>query len=87
MKRAAVVVMLLGLAAPATAASPHYDTQYFFAATRALVDDPMATGWKALWAPGTVVVDLASLPFAALLGLGGLRASESSDETGADEES
>jgi len=69
----ALAVTLARPACAADAPSPRYDTHYFFAATRALVADPMHDGWKALLAPATVGVDLASLPFAALLGLGGLR--------------
>jgi len=71
----AALAVVVALAPPAAAAdaSPRYDTHYLFAATRALVADPMHDGWKALLAPATVGVDLASLPFAALLGLGGFR--------------
>jgi hypothetical protein len=78
----AAVVLATLLVRPAAAATtaPRYDTQYFFAATRALVADPMADGWKALLAPGTVVVDVASLPFAALLGFTGFAGAESSDD-------
>jgi hypothetical protein len=86
MRRAglAVVAVAILLARPAAAATgaPRYDTQYLFAATRALVADPMADGWKALLAPATVIVDVVSLPFAGLLGFTGFAAGEASKTEG-----
>jgi hypothetical protein len=86
MKRAglAVVALAVALARPAAAAAgaPRYDTQYLFAATRALVADPMADPWKALLAPATVIVDVVSLPFAGLLGFTGFAPGDSGDDEG-----
>lgn len=45
-----------------------YNNEYIFAVTRGLADSSCHPGWKVVAVPVTLVVDIAFLPFAAVMG-------------------